>query len=202
MLLDASGLQPSAKGWRIRYSGDKTSFVDGPFTETKELIAGYTLIQAKSREEAIEWTRRFPNPAVDGKAGEIEVRQLFELDDFEPSAAIERFRELEVKLREGQVLTRRASTMLKIILFGIVVAIAAVLAYAATRPDTFRVQRTARIDAPPEKIFPLIDDLRSGEQWSPYYRKDPAMKGTYTGPASGPGARSSSPATRTWAAGA
>ncbi len=96
MLLDASGLQPSSKGWRIQYSGDKRSFVDGPFAETKELIAGYTLIQAKSREEAIEWTRRFPNPAVDGKAGEIEVRQLFELEDFGPSEAVERFRELGV----------------------------------------------------------------------------------------------------------
>jgi hypothetical protein len=102
MLLDASGLQPSAKGWRIKYSGDKTSFVDGPFTETKELIAGYTLIEAKSREEAIEWTRRFPNPAVDGKAGEIEVRQLFELDDFDPSPAIERFRELEDRLQKAK----------------------------------------------------------------------------------------------------
>jgi len=102
MLLDASGLQPSAKGWRIKYSGDKTSFVDGPFTETKELIAGYTLIEAKSREEAIEWTRRFPNPAVDGKAGEIEVRQLFELDDFDPSPAIERFRELEDQLQKSK----------------------------------------------------------------------------------------------------
>lgn len=95
MLLDASGLQPSATGWRIRYSGDSTSFVDGPFTEAKELVAGYTLIQARSREEAIEWTRRFPNPAVDGRAGEIEVRQLYELADFEPSAALDRFRELE-----------------------------------------------------------------------------------------------------------
>jgi len=77
--------------------------------------------------------------------------------------------------------------MLKVILFGIAVVIAGVLAYAATRPDTFRVQRTASIAAPPEKIFPLIDDLRSGERWSPYYRKDPAMKGIYTGPVSGPG---------------
>jgi hypothetical protein len=102
MLLDASGLQPSAKGWRIRYSGGTTSFVDGPFAETKELVAGYTLIQAKSREEAIEWTRRFPNPAGDDKAGEIEVRQLFELDDFEPSAAIERFRELENRLQQSK----------------------------------------------------------------------------------------------------
>jgi hypothetical protein len=95
-LLDASGLQPSSKGWRIKYSGDKRTFVDGPFAETKELIAGYTLIQAKSRQEAIEWTRRFPNPAGDGKEAEIEVRQLFELEDFGPSEAVERFREMGV----------------------------------------------------------------------------------------------------------
>jgi hypothetical protein len=95
-LLDASGLKPSAKGWRIKYFGDKRTLVDGPFTETKELIAGYTLIQVKSREEAIEWTRRFPNPAVDGKQGEIEVRQLFELEDFGPSEAVNRFRDMGV----------------------------------------------------------------------------------------------------------
>ena len=78
--------------------------------------------------------------------------------------------------------------MLKIILLGLAVVIAGILVYAATRPDTFRVERTTSIEAPPEKIFPLIDDLRSGEQWSPYYRKDPAMRGTYSGPASGVGA--------------
>jgi hypothetical protein len=96
VLLDASGLQPSSKGWRIRTSGGKRTVVDGPFTETKELVAGYTMIQVKSREEAMEWARRFPNPAVDGKDGEIEVRQLFELEDFGPSEAIERFREMGV----------------------------------------------------------------------------------------------------------
>ncbi len=95
-LLDASGLRPSAKGWRIKYSGRKRTVIDGPFTETKELIAGYTLIQVKSKEEALEWTKRFPNPAIDGKEGEIEVRQLFELEDFGPSKAIERFREMGV----------------------------------------------------------------------------------------------------------
>ena len=93
-LLDGSGLQPSSKGWRIKYSGGKRTLIDGPFAETKELIAGYTLIQAKSREEAVEWTNRYPNPAGDGKKGEIEVRQLFELEDFGPSKGIERFREM------------------------------------------------------------------------------------------------------------
>jgi len=70
--------------------------VDGPFTEAKELIAGYTIIQVKSKEEAMEWARRFPNPSLDGKEGEIEVRQLFELDDFGPSEAVERFRKMDV----------------------------------------------------------------------------------------------------------
>ncbi|MGH8490839.1 MAG: YciI family protein [Gammaproteobacteria bacterium] len=96
VLLDASGLQASAKGWRVKYSGGKRTVIDGPFTETKELIAGYTLIQVKAREEAVEWARRFPNPAVDGKEGEIEIRQLFELEDFGQSEAIERFRDMGV----------------------------------------------------------------------------------------------------------
>jgi hypothetical protein len=96
VLLDASGLQASAKGWRIKYSGQKRTLVDGPFAEAKELIAGYTMIQVKSKDEAMEWARRFPNPALDGTEGEIEVRQLFELDDFGPSEAVERFRKLDL----------------------------------------------------------------------------------------------------------
>jgi hypothetical protein len=99
-LLDASGLQPSSKGFRIRYSGDKRTVIDGPFTETKEVIAGYTIIQVKSREEAMEWARRFPNPAVDGNEGEIEVRQLFELEDFGPSEAVERFRDIGIATKK------------------------------------------------------------------------------------------------------
>ena len=100
VLLDASGLQPSTKGWRIKYSGQKRTVVDGPFTEAKELIAGYTLIQVKTREEAMEWARRFPNPAGEGKPSEIEVRQLFELEDFGPSEAVERFREIGMSTRQ------------------------------------------------------------------------------------------------------
>jgi hypothetical protein len=101
LLIDGSGLQPSSRGWRIRYSGAKRSVVDGPFPETKELIAGYTIIRAGSREEALEWTRRFPNPAIGGKDCEIEVRQLFELEDFEPSLGmksetVQRFREMGI----------------------------------------------------------------------------------------------------------
>jgi hypothetical protein len=89
-LLDASGLQPSCQGWRIKYSGGDRRVIDGPFTEAKELIAGYTIIQVKSREEAIAWTRRFPNPRGEGQETEIEVRPLKELDDFGSSEAIKR----------------------------------------------------------------------------------------------------------------
>ena len=96
VLLDGSGLQPSAKGWRIRYSGDQRTVVDGPFAEAKELIAGYTLIQVKAREEAFEWARRFPNPAADRGEAEIEVRQLYELEDFEPNPTLERFRDINM----------------------------------------------------------------------------------------------------------
>ena len=97
VLLDASGLQPSSKGWRVRYEGDKRKVVDGPFTESKELIAGYTLIQVRTRDEALEWSRRFPNPVGEKQPAEIEVRQLYELDDFKDivqPATAERFREI------------------------------------------------------------------------------------------------------------
>jgi hypothetical protein len=95
LLIDASGLRASSKGWRIRYTGEKRTVIDGPFVETKELLAGYTIIRAKSRQEALEWTRRFPNPAGKGVDCEIEVRQLFELEDFVQHEATERFKKLE-----------------------------------------------------------------------------------------------------------
>jgi len=95
VLLDANGLQPSSKGLRVKYSGGKLTVIDGPFTETKEVIAGYTIIQVKSQEEALEWAKRMPNPA-DGKDGEIELRQMFELEDFGASEAVDRFRELGI----------------------------------------------------------------------------------------------------------
>jgi hypothetical protein len=91
VLLDGSGLQPSSKGWRIRYSGDKRTILDGPFAEAKELVAGYTMIQTKTREEVLEWARRFPNPSLDHGEAEIEVRQLFELEDFAPNPQLKRF---------------------------------------------------------------------------------------------------------------
>ena len=100
VLLDASGLQPSSKGWRIRYDGDRRTVVDGPFTETKELIAGYTMIQVRNRAEALEWSRRFPNPVGEGKPAEIEVRQLYEMDDFKDvvqPATAERFKDIGIK---------------------------------------------------------------------------------------------------------
>ncbi len=94
VLLDASGLQPSRKGWRIHYDGQKRTVVDGPFAESKELIAGFTTIQVRSREEALEWSRRFPNPVGENAQAVIEVRQLYELDDFTPSESVERFRKM------------------------------------------------------------------------------------------------------------
>ena len=99
-LVDASGLQSSSKGWRIKYSGGKRTFIDGPFTETKELVGGYTIIKAKSRQEALEWTRRFPNPAGSSRTAEIEVRQLYELQDFGPVEAIDRFRDMGIGAKE------------------------------------------------------------------------------------------------------
>jgi hypothetical protein len=97
VLLDLSG-QPSAKGARIKFSGGKRTVIDGPFAETNGLIAGYWLIQVKSKAEAIEWAKRAPAPHGEGQDGEIELRQLFELDDFAPGEAIEHARELEKTL--------------------------------------------------------------------------------------------------------
>jgi hypothetical protein len=98
VLLDGAGLQPSSKGARIKFSAGKRTMIDGPFAETKELIAGYWLIQVKSKAEALEWAERVPAPHGETADGEIELRQLFELDDFGPSAAIEDARKLEQEL--------------------------------------------------------------------------------------------------------
>lgn len=94
VLLDGAGLQPSRKGWRIHYSAEGRKVVDGPFAETKDLIAGYTLIQVRSREEALEWARRFPNPLGEGRDAVIEVRQLYELEELGHPEQTERFRNL------------------------------------------------------------------------------------------------------------
>jgi len=100
VLLDGSGLKPSRHGWRVKYAGGKRTVVDGPFAEAKELVAGYTLIQVKSREEAMEWARRFPNPSIDGGEAELEVRPLYELEDFGDSEGIQRFREMDMQLKK------------------------------------------------------------------------------------------------------
>ncbi|NJO12567.1 MAG: hypothetical protein HC872_02885 [Gammaproteobacteria bacterium] len=91
--------QPTARGVRIRYSRGKRMLIDGPFAESKEVIAGYTLIQVDSREQAMEWAQRFPPPHGPDQDSEIEIRQLYELDDLGPSAAVDRFRQLEVLRR-------------------------------------------------------------------------------------------------------
>lgn len=87
VLLDGAGLHPSRAGWRVHYGPGGRHIADGPFAETKELIAGYTLIQVRSREEALEWSRRYPNPVGEGCEAVIEVRQLLEPDDLLASAA-------------------------------------------------------------------------------------------------------------------
>jgi len=99
VLLDANGLHASSKGFRVRWREGKQTLVDGPFAETKELIAGYTVIQVKSRAEALEWAKRFPAPFGADKDGEIEVRQLYELDELGAAKSIDRFRDIEIATR-------------------------------------------------------------------------------------------------------
>jgi PhnB protein len=100
VMLDGMGLQPSSKGARVRFSGGKPTVIDGPFAEAKELIAGFWLIQVKSKEEAIEWARRVPfDPDVHmGGEGEIELRQVYELEDFAPSEAVEQHARLQERM--------------------------------------------------------------------------------------------------------
>jgi hypothetical protein len=97
IMLDGNGLQSSSKGARIRFSGKDRIVTDGPFTETKELIAGYWVIQVKDKAEAIAWMKRCPNPHDEG--GEIEIRQVFELEDFGESPAVEHHRALGETLK-------------------------------------------------------------------------------------------------------
>ena len=94
VMLDGAGLKESSKGARIKYSGSKRTVVDGPFAEAKELIAGYWIIQVKSKEEAIEWAKRVPF-----EDGEVELRQFFELEDFAPGPAIDHHKELDKHLK-------------------------------------------------------------------------------------------------------
>ena len=98
VLLAAEGLQASSKGARVRFSGNKRTVIDGPFSETKELIAGFWLWQVRSKEEAIEWVKRAPNP-FPGTESEIEIRQVFEAEDFGPEFTPE-LREQEERVRQ------------------------------------------------------------------------------------------------------
>ena len=96
VMLAGEGLQASSKGARVQYAGKKRTVTDGPFAEAKELIAGFWLIQVKSKEEAIEWAKRVPF-----SDGEVEIRQVFELDDFAPGEAIEHHRRVDQLIRGG-----------------------------------------------------------------------------------------------------
>jgi len=98
VLAGGEGLQPSSKGARVRFSGSNRTVVDGPFAETKELIAGFWIFNVKSKEEAIEWVKRCPNP-LEGES-EVEIRQIFEADDFGAELTPE-LREQEERMRAG-----------------------------------------------------------------------------------------------------
>jgi hypothetical protein len=98
VMLDGDGLHPSSKGVRVRFSGSERKVIDGPFAETKELLAGYWVWQVKSLDEAIEWVKRIPNPD-EGIEAEVEIRPVFEADDFGDSLTPE-LREQEARLRE------------------------------------------------------------------------------------------------------
>jgi len=97
IMLAGDGLQSSAKGARIKFDGNKRTVVDGPFAETKELVAGFWIIQVKSLAEAIEWMKRCPNPHNDG--GELEIRQIFELSDFAPGEGIRLHEKLDAEMK-------------------------------------------------------------------------------------------------------
>ena len=96
VMLAGEGLQPSSKGARVKFSGTTRTVIDGPFAETKELIAGYWIIQVKNKAEAIEWMKRCPNPY--NEDGEIEIRQFFELEDFGESPAVDQHKALGEQL--------------------------------------------------------------------------------------------------------
>jgi hypothetical protein len=106
VLVDLSGLQASSKGARVKFSGGKPTVIDGPFAETKELIAGYWIINVKSKAEAIEWAKRIPAPHGNDQEGEIEIRQFFEPEDFAPSKAVDRAKELGKELEKSRKQSR------------------------------------------------------------------------------------------------
>jgi hypothetical protein len=95
VLVDLSGLQATSQGARIRFSGGKRTLIQGPFDYSSDLVAGYWIINVKSPEEALEWAMKAPNPGFGDADGEIELRRFFEMEDFEPSAALDKAMELE-----------------------------------------------------------------------------------------------------------
>ena len=99
VMLAGEGLQPSSKGARVRFSGDKRTVIDGPFAETKELVAGFWIWKVNSKQEAIEWLKRCPNP-MPGTEPEIEIRQIFEAEDFAASDPTGELRKKEEELRK------------------------------------------------------------------------------------------------------
>ena len=108
VLLAADGLQPSSKGARVRFEHGKRTVIDGPFAETKELVAGFWILEVRSKEEAIEWIKRAPAPFGDGEVAEIEIRQVFEATDFPPEAfpAEEVAREQALRAESGKKLRK------------------------------------------------------------------------------------------------
>jgi hypothetical protein len=107
VMLAGEGLHPSSKGARVRFSGDKRTVIDGPFAETKELVAGFWLFQVRSKEEAIEWVKRAPNP-FPGIESEIEIRQVYEAEDFGDALTPE-LREAEERMRAKSGMSERKS---------------------------------------------------------------------------------------------
>ena len=97
VLVDGNGLHPTSRGYRLRYSDGKRTLIDGPFAETKEVIAGYSMINVTSEEEALRWFQRFPQPHYEDC--EIELRRMFELEELGEGREIERFREMEVGVK-------------------------------------------------------------------------------------------------------
>jgi hypothetical protein len=102
VLVDLSGLQPTSKGARVKFLGGKTTVIDGPFAETKEVIGGYWILDVKSKAEAIEWAKRIPVQQGDNEEREIEIRQFYDFTDFLPGNAVQEARELEKQLIESR----------------------------------------------------------------------------------------------------
>jgi len=182
VLVDGSGLQRSAKGWRIKYNGKQRSVVDGTVRRDEELVAGYTIINVEVARGSAGVDQALPEPVDRRRRGR------------DRGAAVLRARGLR-RQPGGRALPqagRGRIAMLKTIGMtagiGAAVVVGGVLVAAAMRPDSFQVRRSATINAAPEKIFPLINDLHRFNSWNPFEKKDPNLKRSYSGPESGKGA--------------